>query len=224
MNVEKIVCFPILGLILSCVPSASDAPQAKEREDLAGDEDESLEFDLDPCEGEPECAWWSGRLQDQGVWWELDEIRPVSRAEHCGETDLHVVRTDLYIPESLSKMDTDQILVRLSASVKGIVLGEDVAVGKGVKDSPGRVLAYLSEEGRISSAQFPREGVLNFAALGEGAPLDVIFDLDFGILGSISGRIRSPTTAPKVCRMPDGPGAPSLRPASIKIEPVGEER
>jgi hypothetical protein len=194
-----------LCVALGCSGSRSSGGEEDDREDLSGDEEEQSESPGDSCEGQTECAWWKGRVLIEGTWWELDEISPRMKVQHCFEPELQQVITDLSIPSDLVPGSLDRIVLHISADPKKVQPGTDHPAQRSDRGNPARALAYLSIQDRGASAVFPDGGSLRYETIEEQGIVDLFFELDYGDLGAVTGRIKADSTQPKVCLMPSGP-------------------
>ena len=196
------------SMAMGCSQSGTQGTE-EDREEAAGVEEEQSRIEEDLCDGQLDCAWWTGRLLIEGKWWELDEIDPRAQARHCSETDIRQVNVDLSIPSELVGGSLDLLVLHISANPKKVNPGEEHEAKLSGQENPGRALAYLSMEGRAATAVFPDGGSLRYEEIGEEEALDLFFDLDYGDLGGLSGRVKTGSSQGKVCRMPDGPSPAS---------------
>ena len=169
--------------------------------------DQTNNATVDTCDDLEYCARWTGTAIVQGTQWDLDAIKPSAQSFHCSENSEHGVSVALSIPEDLGPSNAEMLLLRLGAQIQEIELGfaHPVATHRRSSESPAHAMAYLSPEGRISSAHRPDNGTIRFEAVEKGGPMDVFFQLNFGELGEIAGRVRSPATTPMTCLIPEAP-------------------
>lgn len=156
-----------------------------------------------PCSDESECAWWTGRLLVKGESLSLEQVAPTVKVAHCEEAQLDQVFIELVIAAEPPESDREQHVLRFVTWPKKVTLGQEIPLRKEQPkaETPARVLAQVSTEGKPPSFQMPNQGTLQFFAIEEGGPVDLVFDLDFGEFGQpIQGRIRSEQSRAKTCQ------------------------